>query len=377
MNVRDKIHNNPYRILGVYVGSSVSLELRNKNKIVTFAKVGQQASFPLPIDGKLDAIVRSERLANEATRILALPKDRIENALFWVGDGNSDWSYELNEAVDALLTNNLLKAIYHYGNLIYNEELCKEFQQAVTHGLMRLSPDELTEMLYCNIINNEDELIVALKEADVDVKPNRLIRQLFGRSIIRNIDSIISFNGVIYYNSISRTNTIRLDFYISYNRLVAKIDELMPLVKIVARVYGEDSVMYAEVSERFACEVYEKASTIIQAIGKWTWVNDKNAVKNNERIKFISVRTRKSVETCMSLISSINDCVENAIDRLRLSTDSIRLVSPTIFRYKKVLMQEYISDENQIVKSVQSHRQNRLVGDIVWLGILAVVFLLV
>ena len=123
MNCRDRIQNNPYRALGVHVGAPASLELRNKNRIAAYSKVGLQTTFYFPIEEKLTPLERTETAAEEALRTLALPKDRIVNAFFWVGNGDSVWSRELTEAVNSLLDGKQLEACWHYGNLIYNQDL--------------------------------------------------------------------------------------------------------------------------------------------------------------------------------------------------------------------------------------------------------------
>lgn len=375
MNIIDIIQNNPYRILGVYVGSPVSLELSNKNKIAAFSRVGQQVSFSFQIDERLENIGRTEALAEQAYQTLALPKDRLKNALFWIGDCKNTWSQELNNAIYALLEGKLLKAMYHYGNLFYDDTLRTDFQYAVTHGLTNFSPEELTKILCATLVDDENEIVSAFKQADITLKPNQIIRQLCDQTIIRDLERVLNFDDVI--TLITVNDKFEIDFYSSYKRLVSKIDELTPLVNVVGWVYGEDTPKYEEFLERIISDVYEKAKSIVEAIGQWSWVSDKKTMKNGKRIKLISVRTKQCVDSCMHLISEINDFVNNVVDRLRPSQNSIRILNPAKYQYEHVLEREYIVDESQIRQAVKFYKRSRLVSDIVWLAILGLIFFIV
>lgn len=375
MNIIDKIQNNPYRALGVYVGGPVSLELRNKNKIVAYFRVGQQTSFSFPIEEELDGIDRTEVVAEKALQILALPYDRLCNALFWIGDGESAWSSELNNAIDALLEGKLLNAICHYGNIFYNQSLRNDFQQAVTHGLLNLSSDELTKVLCSNLVNDEAELVSAFTQADISVKPNQIIRQLCDQTIILNFEKTISFDDVICYITVN--DKVEIDFYSSFGRLATKIKELLPLIKVVGSVYGEDSSKYEQFVEQIIHEIYWKATFIVEAIGEWVWVYNKKTMRNGERCRLISVRTKQCVDSCMQLISEIDDCVAHSIDRLRPSQNSIRILLPVRYKYELALNREHITDKSQIIKSVNGYKRSRMVSDIIWLAILGLIFFLV
>lgn len=375
MNIREKIQSNPYRILGVYVGCPASLELRNKNKIAAYSRVGQSTTFSFAIDEKLEGIYRTEESAEKAIQTLALPKDRLENAFFWIGDGESEWSRELNNAVFALLEGHVLKALYHYGNILYNEFLRNDFQQSVSHGLMNLSAEELTNMLCAYLVNDDAELVSAFSKADVSLKPNQIIRKLCDQTIIRDLEKTISLNDVI--TRISVNDKVEIDFYSSFDKLNTKIDELMPLIQVVEWVYGKDSSIYEEFVERIIHDIYENSATIVEAIGKWVWVYDKKTMKNGERYRLISVRTKQCVDSCMNLISEIDSFVTNSIDRLQPSQNSIRVLLPVRYNYERALNREYIVDEQQIYNAVKFYKRSRIISDIIWLAILGLIFCLV
>lgn len=362
-------------MIGVYVGSPVSLELRNKNKIAAYSRVGQSTSFSFPIDEKLDGIDRTEELAEKALQTLALPKDRLENALFWIGNGEHEWSLELNNAVYALLAGNLLEAIYHYGNIFDNYTLRNDFQQAVTNGVMNLSSEELTNMLCAVLIQDEAELISAFTQADISVHSNPIIQKLCDQSIIRNLEKLISFDKIIV--KIMVDDKLEIDFYSSFDRLTTKMNEVMPLIKVVGWVYGENSSIYEDFVERIIRNVYKISTSIVEAVGRWVWVYDKKTMKNGERYKLISVRSRQCVNSCMHLISEINDFVANTVDRLHPSDNSIRILLPVEYDYEQSLSREYIVDESQICKAVKFYKKARLISDIIWLAVLSLIFFLV
>lgn len=371
MNILDRINGNPYRVLGVYAGSTASEELRHKNRITAFLRVGQPITFSFPIEDRLSSLERTESSAEEAIRTLALPKDRLENALFWIGDGKEGWSRELNRAIDALLSGKVLKAIHHYGNIFYDDGMRTDFQEAVTHGLLSLSAEELAGMLCPILAGEEHDLLEAFVNAGPEIIPNPMIRQLCRLIVFRRIESLISFNDTIIY---SFGNGKNLNFYSSYNALMKRIGTLLPLLNTVERCYGAESVFYAEFSEEMTREIYNKASEIIQAIGQWVWTGNRRTGINGECTKLVSSRQRQCVESCMDLISRINDTVYDATDRLHLSARSIIMLKSAKDNYENVRNKEFIHDKHLISKSVRQSRIARTVLEIIWLSILGLLF---
>lgn len=371
MNIIDSIQNNPYRVLGVYVGSPVSMEVSHKNMISAFARVGQQASFSFPIDERLEKIERNEALAEEASRILAIPADRLKNALFWIGEGDEDWSKELSTAVCALLDGNLMEALYHYGNLFYDDTLRSDFQVAATKGLTDYSPEELTNLLCSDLIEDKDKIIAVFKQADQNLRPNPIIRHLCNKVILRNRHDLFNFHTVITHIIIDGDK--KLDFYTSFRKLKGIVDELIPLADVVGGVYGKESPQYEDFAESIMNDVYGRAKIIVEAIGKWTWVCDYRTMKEGQRIKLMSERTRRSVESCMGLIRKIDVFVNTSADRLHLSARSLRILHKAIHEYDQALEREYIRDESQIRKAVRRRFWLRLAGDIAWFAAVSLV----
>lgn len=81
MNV---LKNNPYRLLGVYTNSPTKERLANHNRMKAFLKVGKSVSFSLDLPQYLQPINRTDTLVADADAKLALPKDQMFYALFWV-----------------------------------------------------------------------------------------------------------------------------------------------------------------------------------------------------------------------------------------------------------------------------------------------------
>ena len=79
----DIIHNNPYRILGVYSNSPTKERVANHNKLTAFFKVGKNISFPLDLPVLLPVITRSAETVSDAESKLTLPNEQLRYAQFW------------------------------------------------------------------------------------------------------------------------------------------------------------------------------------------------------------------------------------------------------------------------------------------------------
>ena len=206
---KERIENNPYRILGLYVGSPKSVEVSHLNRIIAFSKVGQVASFDLRGDDLLQPIDRTGELANAAYQTLSLAKDRIENALLWFGDDDKEWGRVLNEAVRALLEGNYTDAINSYETLISEDSLRESFLDSSSHGLMAMSKDQLALMIAELICYCEDDMeSFWMSEGE---KPSGLIAYiLFERVIPGKLEALLQsiefyrINGIDFYEFIDR-----------------------------------------------------------------------------------------------------------------------------------------------------------------------------
>lgn len=70
------IHENPYRLLGVYANSPAKERVANMNRLKRYMQVGKQVSFPLDLPGILGDATRTDESIAEANSRLTLPKDQ-------------------------------------------------------------------------------------------------------------------------------------------------------------------------------------------------------------------------------------------------------------------------------------------------------------
>lgn len=194
---KDRIENNPYRILGVYVGSPVSVEVNHLNRIRAFSKVGQIISFQLTGDDLLQPIVRTEEAAETAVQTLSLTKDRVENSLLWFSDGKSDWGRILNDAVEALIMGDYTSAVNSYEKLVSNDSLRENFLESVTHGLLTMSRDDLGDIIVELICSCENDL-EGFWLAEGCKPSGRIAKILFEKTIPVKIENLI--HSIEYYN---------------------------------------------------------------------------------------------------------------------------------------------------------------------------------
>ncbi len=76
------IHENPYRLLGVYANSPAKERVANMNRLKRYMQVGKQVSFPLDLP-MLGGATRTDETIAEANSRLTLPKDQFHYAQFW------------------------------------------------------------------------------------------------------------------------------------------------------------------------------------------------------------------------------------------------------------------------------------------------------
>lgn len=77
------IHENPYRLLGVYANSPAKERVANMNRLKRYMQVGKQMSFPLDLPGIMGDAARTDESIAEANSRLTLPKDQFHYAQFW------------------------------------------------------------------------------------------------------------------------------------------------------------------------------------------------------------------------------------------------------------------------------------------------------
>lgn len=366
---KERIENNPYRILGLYVGSPKSVEVSHLNRIIAFSKVGQVASFDLRGDDLLQPIDRTGELANAAYQTLSLAKDRIENALLWFGDDDKEWGRVLNEAVRALLEGNYTDAINSYETLISEDSLRESFLDSSSHGLMAMSKDQLALMIAELICYCEDDMeSFWMSEGE---KPSGLIAYiLFERVIPGKLEALLQ--SIEFY----RINGI--DFYEFIDRFENTLIEIKPLIGKVGDMYGTDSPQYKSIVEELYKKIYARGAFLIKEIGKFTWKQQSHYKLNDGSYKkYLSEMPIGTTRACMDLIARVGGIVDEATHWVRVDEMTKRILYPRIDNYQSTKRVEYVDDDDIIRRSVRSLYIKKGVAIAAWLGFLYWMFYVV
>lgn len=365
----ERIENNPYRILGLYVGSPKSVEVNHLNRILAFSKVGQVASFNLRGDDVLRPIDRTEESANTAYQTLSLAKDRIENALLWFGDDDKEWGHVLNVAVRALLDGNYTDAINYYENLISDDFLRESFLESATHGLMTMSRVQLANMIADLICSCEDDM-----ESFWLSEGNKLSGQiayiLFERVIPGKLEVLIQ--SIEFY----RINGI--DFYEFIDRFENTLTQLKPILGTVKDMYGSDSAQYKSIVEDVYKKIYARGTFLIREIGKFIWKQHAHYKLNDGSYKkYISEMPIGTTRACMDLIVKVDSIVEEATHWVPIDEMTQRVLYPSIDNYQATKRIELVENNDIIRRSVRSLYIKKGIAIATWLGFLYWMFYVV
>lgn len=373
---KERIENNPYRILGVYVGNPLSVEVNHLSRICAFSKVGQVASFSLRGDDILRPIVRTEESANAAYQTLSIAKDRIENALLWFGDGDKEWGSVLNEAVQAIILGDYAKAINSYEKLISEDSLRESFLESTSHGLLTLSKEQLAGLISELIISCEDEL-ESFWMSDCN-KPSGLIAiTLFEKSVPVKLESLIQ--SIEFYNIFDTLSTSKeihcIDFYEYIDRFEKTLNEIRRLLEKVGEMYGINSIQYKERAEEFCRKIYSGGVYLIKQIGEFVWMQDsKNKSDDNSYKNYRSKMPVGTIRACMNLIGRVDTIVNETVNEVLIDDMSKIIVYPDFNRYQSAKKLEFVERDDIIRRSVRSFQIKRGVTIAVWLALLYLIF---
>ena len=359
---KERIEKNPYRILGVYVGSPKSVEIKNLNRILAFSKVDQIASFKLRGDDVLQPIDRTEASANTAYQTLSLAKDRIENALLWFGDDDKEWGNVLNEAVRALLEGNYTDAINSYEKLISEDSLRESFLESTTHGLLTLSKEQLAVMIAELISSCEDDM-ESFWMSDGDKPSGQISLMLFERLIPEELKKLIA--------SIEYWGLKSIDFYEYIGRFEKILNEIRPLLEMVEYMYGTDSLDYKSIAEELCKKIYKRGEYLIHEIGKFVWIQGPdNRCDDGSYKKYRSEMPIGTVRACMNLIIRVDRIVKEATQWVVIDDLSKRILFPEIDRYQSTKHIEFVGNDDIIHRSVRSLYIKKGISITLWLGFL-------
>lgn len=365
---KSRIENNPYRILGVYVGSPLSVEVNHLNRIRAFAKVGQAASFDLCGDNLLAPIIRTEELAYAATQTLSLVNDRVENALLWFSDGNTVWGRILNNAVQGLIEGDYTKAINNYEELTSDDALRNAFLASATHGLLTLSREELSGLI-SELISSCDDDWERYWMLDSNKPTGRIALILFEKIIPARVeDLILSIEYSVEY----------IDFYELIGKLENTLNEIIALVEKIGGMYGYDSIRYKGIVDDLCRKLYARGTYLIREIGKFVWLqNAKNRPDDTSYKKYRSKMPVGAIRACMDLIRRVDKVVDEAVSRVRIDETSKMILYSDIHAYQSVKQIEFVDSDDIIRHSVHSFYIKRGITVAGWLAFLYWMFWIV
>ena len=362
---KERIENNPYRILGVYVGSPISVEVNHLNRICAFSKVGQTVYFQLRGDEVLRPIARTEDSAEAAIQTLSLAKDRVENSLLWFSDADKEWGYVLNEAVQGLIEGDYTKAINSYETLISDDTLMEEFLESATHGLLTVSRENLASIISELISSCEDDMEGYWMSKEK--KPvGRIAFILFEKTIMEKIENLIQ--SIEYYLA-------KVDFYELIDRFENTLNEIKPRLEKVGEMYGFDSIHYKNIVEELCKKIYARGTYLIKAIGNFVWIEKaKPRLGYNSCRKYKSEMPVGSIRACMDLIRRVDSIVNETVISLRLDNVSKRVLYSDIDTYQMTKQIELVNRDGIILRSVCSFYIKRGITITAWLLFLYWIF---
>lgn len=367
---KKRIENNPYRILGVYVGSPVSVEVNHLNRIRAFSKIGQTATFEMKGDDLLEPVARTEELADAAAQTLSLPKDRVENSLLWFSDGNTEWGQVLNNAVQGLITSDYTNAISNYEKLISDDSLRKDFLEAATHGLLTLSRENLANII-ADLISSSEKDMEGFWLSDGSKPSGPIALILFEKIIPSKVESLI--NSIAYYNISGG-----IDFYEFITRFDKTLQEIKPMLEKIGTMYGTDSITYKNIAEELCRKIYARGTYLIRKIGEFVWLQDaKNRLNYNTYKHYKSEMPVGCIRACMDLILQVDNIVNNAVGWSHIDDTSRRVMYSEISAYQSVKETEFVASDDIIRRSVRSFYIKRSVSIAGWLAFLYWMFCIV
>ena len=167
------VSQNPYRILGVLSNSSLKDRVGNQNRLVAFAKVGKEVSFPDDFATILsDKPIRTPDSIATANSAINLDKDQLKYALFWFINGSllddialkylrtgnrekaeeifqkkETYSSLINSGVLAFIEGNIDSGFNNISKVIHNSVYRSELLQALGIPNIQLTEDDLAELV--------------------------------------------------------------------------------------------------------------------------------------------------------------------------------------------------------------------------------------
>lgn len=361
MDIRRKIGMNPYRVLGVYVGCSPAIEVHNRSIVSAWSKVGRTADFKLRGDDRLPGLERTDGMVEEAFKVLALPVDRIDNAYLWYADSSSPWALTLNAAVDSLLDGRYGDAIALYGELLDDDDERGEFVKAVTHGLKAFDKEYLAGRLADLFVEIGPDLLSCRMSSEYCGMHSYLYDMVFDRTNVQQIKTLLS-------EFMQGTS----DMYGLMSNLKSIVSSVMSIMRESGRFYAVNDLRYKDLAETVARAIYTQGRIVVNVIGRWAWDMFEFGVWIDAAGNIVkpaghhTTRTYRSLRLCMYYIEEVRKLVENAVNELRLDSDSYTLVADSAIAFEREVLDKYVSDPS-LRRITLWHRIGRVSSNVFWL----------
>lgn len=267
---REKIYNNPFRILGVYANASIKDIKANEAKAKAFLNVGKDVTFPCDFNQIMPLLERTPEMMESANAQLTLPNEKIKYALLWfvkvtpldeiafnhLENGNFEqtlniwrkkecFSSLLNISTLALIHGHYLLAIDSIIKMLESEKHRQDFISSVVDETFQISAEELIHSFLDVLIS--DSIIPLLESSTLSEAYKEYIKNKVVKPIIDEVETeITKSKSIKRENSSARYNAgIRL-----MNLAKSKLAELKKLL------VGND-MRYQIIADKLGLEILQ------------------------------------------------------------------------------------------------------------------------
>ena len=263
------ITSNPFRILGVYANSAQKEIIANKGRITAFAKVNRAVNFPLDLNSILPTIERSVDAVNQALSSIALPAEKLKNAMFWFVNVTSIDKVAFNHITNGNFNNGL--DIWEKANdwsSLHNRIICYLIEGKVdkvgiaAQKLYGSYPSAFLQAIGCDNLNYSGTQLMKLFvdilfEQKVDV--TRLISSTTSSEMRNYINdkSIAPLIDFINKEIAITSNTRGKDGSLRYKSGLALKNNTSSYLASLKSKLGVENVQYQMIADKLAQEILQ------------------------------------------------------------------------------------------------------------------------
>lgn len=212
------IENNPFRILGVFSNAKPAEIVSNCDEMEAYLSIGKSISFDLDFNNVMPVVNRTSQTVEQAKKQINLPKDKLKYALFWfVKDSSSTHALNhlkngdiesankvfeiedsfatfINQAVVAMIRNDLGTAISHTSKMIHDYEPCNAFVKTICGEAFSISEDEMAHLYIDTLLeeNNTSDLMDLFQENGTSQDDDDYLRERAINEPVSRINTAIA-----------------------------------------------------------------------------------------------------------------------------------------------------------------------------------------